>query len=216
MNIRKRNNMITTNLTEEAWLQLRQSRFTGSEIHKLMGSPRNKSEVLSETAKTYIYEKAAVILTSQQPEVFGRALEWGKTYEKDAFTYFANESFDEWTYYGGETFTFIEYNEYSGFSPDGLGNGILEIKCPFNSAIHLKNATINNAEDLKSLHPEYYWQMQFGMLATANINGVFVSYDPRMPLSHAMFTAEIELDNVKEQIDEKLFYANELLKRIVY
>lgn len=208
--------MISTNLTEEAWFQLRQSRFTGSEIYKLMGKPKTKSEFLSETAKTYIYEKAAVILTGQQQEIFGRALEWGKNYEKEAFTHFANQSFDEWTYYGGETFTFIEYNECSGFSPDGLGNGILEIKCPFNSAIHLKNATIKNAEDLKSLHPEYYWQMQFGMLATANDYGVFVSYDPRMPLSHAMFSAEIELEDIKEQIDEQLFHANQLLQSIIH
>jgi hypothetical protein len=213
---RKRNIMISTNLNEEAWLSLRQSRFTASEIYKLMGSPRNKSEVLSETAKTYVYEKAAVMLTGQQPEVFGRALEWGTTHESEAFNRFSLESFDEWTYYGGETFTFIEYNEYSGYSPDGLGNGILEIKCPFNSAIHLKNATINNAEDLKSLHPEYYWQMQFGMLATANDHGIFVSYDPRMPDSHKLFQSVIELDDVKEDIDEKLFHAYELLKSIVY
>lgn len=208
--------MINTNLSEEAWLSLRQSRFTGSEIHKLMGSPRNKSEVLSETAKSYIYEKAAVILTGQQPEIFGRALEWGKNYEKEAFQYFANQNFDEWTYYGGETFTFIEYNEYSGFSPDGLGNGILEIKCPFNSSIHLKNATINNAEDLKSLHPEYYWQMQFGMICTANEQGVFLSYDPRMPESHKLFQSVIELEDIQEQMDEKLFHAYEFLKRILY
>ena len=209
--------MISTNLTEEAWLQLRQSRFTGSEIHKLMGKPKSKSEVLSETAKSYIYEKAAVMLTNIQPEIYGRALEWGKNYEKEAFDYFTANSFEEFTYYGGETFTFIEYNDYSGFSPDGLSSDkILEIKCPFNSAIHLRNNSIYNAEDLKSIHPEYYWQMQFGMLCTATEQGIFISYDPRMPYNHRMYTAIIELEDIREEIDEKLFHANEMLKAIVY
>lgn len=209
--------MISTNLNEETWLQLRQSRFTGSEIHKLMGKPKNKSEVLSETAKTYVFEKASVILTGIQPEIYGRALEWGKTYEKEAFEHYQQSTFEPLTYYGAETFTFIEYNDYSGFSPDGLGDDyILEIKCPFNSAIHLRNQFIQNAEDLKSVHPEYYWQMQFGMICTATERGVFISYDPRMPSNRKLYAVEIELDDIKEEIDEKLYHAHKLLQSIVY
>jgi hypothetical protein len=58
--------------------------------------------------------------------------------------------------------------------------------------------------------------MQLGMLATANNHGIFVSYDPRMPDSHKLFQSVIELDDVKDDIDEKLFHAYELLKSIVY
>jgi hypothetical protein len=209
--------MISTNLTEEAWLQLRQSRFTGSEIYKLMGKPRNKSEYLSETAKSYVYEKAGVILTGIQPEIFGRALEWGKTYERQAFDTFTSQDFKEYTYYGGETFTFIEFNEISGFSPDGLGeDSIIEIKCPFNSAVHLRNATITDAESLKDNHPEYYWQMQFGMLCTQTEYGIFVSYDPRMPESHQLFTSVIELEDIREEVEEKLYHAGLMLNSIIH
>jgi hypothetical protein len=61
----------------------------------------------------------------------------------------------------------------AAFLPMGLSeDAILEIKCPYNSAIHLKNFTITDADSLKSLHPEYFWQMQLGMLATDLPKGV--------------------------------------------
>ena len=42
---------ITITNNESEWLSVREGKFTASEIHKLMGTPRNKSEYLSETAK---------------------------------------------------------------------------------------------------------------------------------------------------------------------
>lgn len=65
---------IHANLNEEDWQDLRRSRFTASEIHKLMGTPKNKSEYLSETAKTFIFEKAAEYLTGQKSEMYGREI----------------------------------------------------------------------------------------------------------------------------------------------
>lgn len=206
--------IITQN--EEKWQEARQSRFTASEIHKLMGSPRNKSENLSETAKTFVYEKAAEILTGQRKQLFGDALNWGKEYEKQAFQSFELTHFDNVTYYGGESFVFIPYGEYSGYSPDGLASDyIIEIKCPFNSAIHLKNFTISNADDLKSMHPEYYWQVQLGMIAAKLDLCKFVSYDPRFQSKHQLHIAEIELQDVQEQIDEKLYYASQMLTNVI-
>ena len=206
--------IITQN--QEQWSDARMRRFTASEIHKLMGTPRNKSENLSETAKSYIYEKAAEILTGNKKQLFGEALSWGIEHEKQAFEHYERISFDKVQYYGGDTYVFIPYGDYSGYSPDGLGdNFILEIKCPFNPAIHLKNASIKNADDLKSIHPEYYWQVQLGMIATKLDNCRFISFDPRFPSQKQIFIADIELQDIKDDIDEKLYYASELLESVI-
>ena len=157
---------VTMTQSQEEWLKARANRFTASVVHKLMGSSRSGSP-LSKTAETFVYERAAEILTGQSKPVYGDALEWGIAHEQYAFFNFNQQNFQEWTYYGGETYVFIPYGEYSGYSPDGLSeDAILEIKCPYNSGIHLKNFNIYDADSLKQIHSEYYWQMQLGMLAT--------------------------------------------------
>ena len=41
------------------WQRMRLGKFSGSNIHKLMGKARNKSDIFSQTALTYIKEVAA-------------------------------------------------------------------------------------------------------------------------------------------------------------
>jgi hypothetical protein len=206
---------ITFTKSEDKWLEARGTRFTASEIHKLMGSSRSGS-ALSKTAETYIYEKAAEILTGERKMAFGAALDWGKEQEPNAFHTFSKVDFNEWTYYGGENYVFIPYLDNSGYSPDGLSaDAILEIKCPFNSGIHLKNFNIYDAGSLKDIHPEYYWQMQLGMLATNLDKGYFVSYDPRMPQQKQLHVAEIERHDVEFEVTEKLSIAHDFLKLIL-
>jgi hypothetical protein len=206
---------ITITQNQDLWQEARLYRFTASEIHKLMGSSRS-GDTLSKNAETFVYEKAAEILTGQRKAIFGDALTWGVEHEADAFNYFSRITFDEFTYYGGETYVFIPYGYHSGYSPDGLSkDAILEIKCPYNSAIHLKNFTIYDADSLKALHPEYYWQMQLGMIASDLDKGYFVSYDPRMPQGKVIHVAEIERHLVQDEIDEKLNAAAELLNNVI-
>ena len=206
---------ITMTQSQEEWLKARANRFTASVVHKLMGVSRN-GETLSKTTQSFIYEKAAEILTGYSKPVYGDSLEWGITKEADAFHMFADNDFNEWTYYGGDTYVFIPYGEYSGYSPDGLSeDAILEIKCPYNSGIHLKNFNIYDADSLKQIHPEYYWQMQLGMLATDLDYGYFVSYDPRMPEGKQMHIGKIERHEVDYELTEKLEAAGELLESIL-
>ena len=207
---------ITITQNEDQWQQARTNRFTASVVHKLMGSSRTGG-LLSKSAETFVYEKAAELLTGQVKPIYGDALEWGKQYERDAFHVFDSQNFEQFTYYGGETYVFIPYGNYSGYSPDGLSeNAILEIKCPYNSGIHLKNFSIYDPDSLKSVHPEYYWQMQLGMIASNLENGYFVSYDPRMPENKQIHVAEIERHEVQYEIDEKLEAAWELLQSILH
>ena len=201
--------------TQEEWLEVRANRFTASVIHKLMGNPRNGG-LLSKTAETFVYEKAAEILTGHSKPIFGEALDWGIENESLAFDAFQKEFFAPYTYYGGETYVFIPYGKYSGYSPDGLSeDSILEIKCPFNSGIHLKNFMIEDAETLKAIHPEYYWQMQLGMISTNTNEGYFASFDPRMPNKKRLHVARIERQDVQDKIDTKLQVASVLLNQII-
>lgn len=203
--------------SEEQWLEARRMRFTASEIHKLMGKSRNGS-TLPKTAETYIYEKASTILSGIEKETFGRSLDWGKEYEKEAFERYERTSFEPVEYFGGNKFMLIPFGDYAGYSPDALGvdeSFIVEIKCPYNSANHLMNFNITNNDDLKSIRPEYYWQMQFGMIASNSNFGRFVSYDPRMPQHKQLYIVEIERDNVQEQIETRLQIAKVILNQII-
>ena len=207
---------VTYTKSEDQWQQARMNRFTASVIHKLMGNSRNGG-LLSQTATTFVYEKAAEILTGISKPIYGDALTWGIEHEAEAFQMFSKTNFDQWTYYGGETYVFIPYGDYSGYSPDGLSEeAILEIKCPYNSGIHLKNFTVTDADSLKSVHPEYYWQMQLGMISAKLEKGFFVSYDPRMPEGKQLHVAEIERHDLQFEIDEKLEAAWELLQTILH
>jgi len=53
------------------------------------------------------------------------------------------------------------------------------------------------------------------MIASACENAFFVSYDPRMPDSHKKHVVNITLDDVKDLIDEKLYYAGHMLKSVI-
>ena len=197
---------------QEQWLNSRGRRFTASEIWKLMGA----SGKLSQTAQSFVYEKCAEILTGQKEEKYSPAMDWGKEYESEAFYKFSQTTFEEWTYYGGDTFVFIPYGEYSGYSPDGLSaTAILEIKCPYVSANHLKNLQVVDADTLYKEHKDYYYQVQLGMLATGLEKAYFVSYDPRMPLDKQLHVAEIERHDLEYEFNERLELANELMQKIL-
>ena len=95
---------------------------------------------------------------------------------------------------------FIEYNEYSGYSPDGLievdylneGKGLIEIKAR-NNAKHLA-LLLGGLTD-----PGVRWQMQLGMLMTGRKWCDFVSYNPNFKKS--LFVKRFYID---EKAQEKL------------
>ena len=198
------------------WEAQRMGKFTASEIYRLMGTPRKKGEILSETAKSFVIEKVAEILTGQKRPIYGAALDWGVEHEQEAFLKFNVISDQMWEYYGGQEFKFYSYGIFSGASPDGLSvSHLLEIKCPYESHNHIKHMLIKDNEDFKSSRPEYYWQMQLGMIATEKSKGMFVSYDPRMPEDKQIYQIEIYQDDVKAEIDEKIQVASEMLAEII-
>lgn len=68
---------------------------------------------------------------------------------------------------------FIEYNEFVGFSPDGLvgEDGGIEIKC-HDDAVHLRFIISEKVES------KYIWQIQMALLITGRAWWDYVAYNP--------------------------------------
>jgi len=96
---------------------------------------------------------------------------------------------------------FIESGEVEmcGGSPDGLvdDDGGIEIKCPYNSAIHLSTW-------INGMPPEHMAQVQGLMWITGREWWDFVSYDARMPAEYQLYVQRIKRD---EDYLMKLYHA---------
>lgn len=172
----------------DLWDKERLGKFTASEIYKLMGTPKSKGDIFTATAYTYILDKVAEKLTGHAPIKNGEALVWGIEQEAQAKKWF--------TIITGKVIEgkgFISYNECSGGSPDGVvEDGVIEIKCPYNTVNHLKH--ILDSNNFRSNFPDYYWQMQMNMLVTETHKCYFISYDPRIDAEAGMYIKEIQRD----------------------
>jgi len=118
LNHQKNNKMLEELFTEqrtEEWYAQRLGKFTASRFGDLMTNSRKKDEVLGATAVSYIYEKAAELLTGERKEIFGAALDWGTENEPICKAYF-----QETTGLTIEEMPFVSINDYSGASPDGF------------------------------------------------------------------------------------------------
>lgn len=164
----------------DAWHSVRLGRFTSSEIHKLIGEPKTKNQWgLTDTASTYIKEKAAEILTGRpqlSPDTI--ATQWGVEQEVVCKSLMQDRG------YVIEETGFHPYEDHAGGSPDGFiiakETSVLEIKSPFHSVNHIKHLIIQDQDELKKVCKEYYWQVQANMLFTGKQSALFVSFDPRM------------------------------------
>ena len=171
------------------WQRDRLGKITASECSKLMSKGRAKDKYFSEQGESYIMQKAAEILTCE-PNNGGRAntdsMEWGNSHEQEAFEAWQKASGKTATYYGGGNPKFFSHSDFFGGSPDAIGSDfILEIKCPFNSAIHCEHLMLDSGEALKAEKPNYYWQIVANCYIHNLPRGVFVSYDPRFEIGRA-------------------------------
>jgi hypothetical protein len=121
----------------EEWFAQRLGKFTASRFGDLMTSGRSKADIFGQTAISYIMEVAAEKLTGQRVQIFGAALDHGNEYESVARKQNTNSAQNCEV----EELGFCEISDYSGGSPDGKVVGtdkLIEIKCPYNTANHLK------------------------------------------------------------------------------
>lgn len=203
------------------WKEQRIGRFTASEIYKLLKSGKAKDSFFGDTAMTYIHEVVAEILSGVAKEATSKAMEWGKFQEPFAIEAYRRATSKELEYHGTENPVFIEYGEYAGGSPDGITDThLLEVKCPFEGANHVKHLLLT-PETFPDKRPEYYAQVQFNMFLTNRDKAHFISFDPRMASEEQqLFILEIPynaefVEAIKSRIDLAVEELKQILKKII-
>jgi len=193
--------MKTDQLTQgsPAWLQARCGKITASKLADVMTQPRSKADKeagkLSQTARSYMLDLVAETLTGQPVEIpTTRSMQWGIDNELPA-----REIYETLTDTEVREVGFLKYEKEPmvGCSPDGLigDDGGLEIKCPFNSRVHI-GYLIDGV-----LPAEYRWQVIGSMWITGRKWWDFVSYDPRMPdLQTSLFRVRVHRGEVGSDI----------------
>lgn len=177
------------------WHLARLGKITASDCHVLMKTPRSKSEVFTDTAKSYLDKKvmenflpircddqASRNVVEEYIEIHNatsRAMEWGSMMEssaRDRYKELMQVNVDEVGF-----FPHPEYPKLAGGSPDGIiteSKGVIEIKCPFTLEHHLRHLIYQTPEDFKADKPEYYWQCIANMCVTDSDYCDFISYNP--------------------------------------
>jgi hypothetical protein len=195
----------------EMWNKIRLGKFTSSEIHRLV-SHKGK---LTEKAEGYVFEKAAEIITGESKSFDNAATVWGHQHEAEAA-----EAFEKKTELSVTTCGFELKTENYGGSPDRLVgfDGLLEIKCPFNSANHIKHCLLENQEEFKKECSEYYWQIQSNLNVTERQFAFFVSYDPRnatAPLYVLLIKRdEKDIELINKSVEMGVVRLKEVLSRL--
>ena len=195
----------------DAWFNIRLGKFTSSEVYNLFTEPRTKQArengELSQSAQTYIEQKAVEMIYRTHDEFSSPSLDWGNYAEPLAINHYMEtfgvdvKSGDFWT-----------INDDIGSSPDGIvsDDKLIEIKCPYRPINHMKNClNVHNADDLKKHHKNYYYQVMHQMFVTGAKCVDFVSFDPRLleglHWENAMHVVTIERDeNVMAEMEIKL------------
>jgi hypothetical protein len=202
----------------QEWFIERQGSFTGSEVYKLMTEPREKAKkeagLLSVTAETYILEKVWEKLSGQtKPGFDNMATEWGNENEPKAKKWYTRLTGHEIT-----EANLIYDESIEGFTgtPDGLvgDEGMIEIKCPFNGANHLKHCCVVSDDGFRCDFPEYYYQIQSYLMLTGRKWCDFVSFDPRIDSKMGMFVYRVEADwSVHQDMKQKIKAARKVFNQ---
>lgn len=191
----------------EEWFQVRRGKITSSEIHKIMG----KAD-LSDTAKTYLLERASEFFGVVSTTPGNSATEWGVQWEPTAIAYYSEQKKIQ-----VEAASFLVVSDYYGGSPDGIvrPNGVIEVKCPHNSVNHFKHGLIKSDEEFKKKKPEYYYQCISNMVCANAEWCDFISFDPRVDSEYHMFTYRLHRNESEvKYMMERIEMATEYLKQI--
>jgi putative phage-type endonuclease len=170
------------------WHAARMGRITASRFADVLTQPRSEANReagnLSATAESYMLDLVAEALTGEpQGPRENEAMRWGHLYEPEA-----RAVYSELTGWDVTEVGFIVHPDLPevGGSPDGLvddgdGSGGIEIKCPFNTRIHLGYMLAGE------LPKQHIAQVQGLLWITDSDWWDFVSYDPRCDWPTSMF-----------------------------
>lgn len=176
------------------WFDARIGKVTGSRFADVL-SGRLK---MTKACESYMMELCAERLTGRAtPEFSSKPTEWGKANEAEARQMYVINS--------GEVLKEVMFIDHPllpwvGCSPDALVgfDGILEIKCPYNTTNHLQTILNGKVPD------EYEAQVHGNMWVTGRKWCDYVSFDPRVKdVGLSFFVLRVERDdNYIEDIAE--------------
>lgn len=226
----------------DSWYLLRKGKLTASEIYILLANHREdmteeeieqfkkdnpKSRVRTKDVPfsqgTFSYLDGKIAEQFMPNDAFleymedcaphSRAMDWGTLMEDSARSRYQNDTGNE--VLDAPFVPLKGFEKFAGGSPDGIirSGGIIEIKCPFSPAIHLKHFLYETADDLKEDNLQYYCQIQYNMICVEREFGAdvpfgdFISYDPRISKSKQLKVLHIPKD---EEIQTQLLERTEL------
>jgi hypothetical protein len=186
-----------------------------------MTEPRSKAAKeageLSEGAQTYILEKVWEALSGLTTGGINNfATEYGNENEPFAIKNYTRLTGNEVT-----QSDLVFHPEFIGLigTPDGLvgTEGMIEVKCPYNGANHLKHCFITTDEYFAKEHNDYYWQIQSYLFLTGRKWCDFVSFDGRIDSKLGMFIYRLNADEkshelLKEKVTKARLMFDELVK----
>ena len=201
---------IENNQEFSEWELDRIGKFTSSRLGDLMTKGRAKDQDWGGMAMNYIYEKIAELITGVPHfKAESKSIQWGNDHEALAIDKYNEDAAIKADHMGE---TFVKFSDMCGVSPDAYvgEDGILEVKCPYNSANHIKTCITGE------ISKAHMFQCQGNMLFSDRKWCDFVSYDPRMPESIQLKIIRIDRDyEIGNQILNRISEAVKEIERIV-
>ena len=225
--------MIVDNVEQRSldWHRLRIGSFTGSKIGDLMKSGRKKEQIFGDTAMSYIFKVAAERMLNpvfvnddelfgqyiEQQQVYSKAIIWGQEQEDNAKDLLMRKN-PEWELADVSSCKHDTIPHFAA-SPDAIIYDrkklmIGEIKCPSVHTFVRYLVEINDAESLKKVQPDYFYQMQAEMACTNAESGIFVAYCPWLVKPIHIVPIERDEEAIKA-IEERVVKANEIVEQII-
>ena len=225
--------MIVDNVEQRSldWFRLRCGSFTGSKIGDLMKSGRKKEQVFGEVAMSLIYKVAAERMLNpvfvnddelfgqyiEQQQVYSKAIIWGQEQEENAKDILMRKN-PEWELADVSSCAHDIIPHFAA-SPDAIIYDrkklmIGEIKCPNPNTFVRYLVEIKDAESLKKVQPDYFYQMQAEMACTNAESGIFVAYCPWLVKPIHIVPIERDEEAIKA-IEERVVKANEIVEQII-
>lgn len=213
------------------WHRSRLGNITGSKVSDIIKSGRSKDAVFSETGKTYLLQLAAERAMNpalvnddkyfaqyvDEQNVASKAMRIGTEREdeaKELFASMAGVEIDEVSSCKHDTVP------HFAASPDGIifsdlrPAACVEVKCPKQEQFMRYATQITDAETLKAVKPEYYWQTQAEMECTGVNLCYFIAYNPwEKPSLHVAKIEKNEADCALMR--ERVMLANEQIENLV-
>lgn len=167
---------------DAVWFAARTGKATASRFKDVLAKLKNGQP--GADRQNYLIDVVTERLTGDPVQHFTTAaMQWGIDLEP-----LARKAYEDYVRVGVDPTGFWAHDELAaGASPDGLVNwdGLVEIKCPFNSARHIQTWR-------DGMPSEHMPQVQGQLWITGRDWCDFVSFDPRMPGALKLYVERIE------------------------